>query len=160
MWQLWDHSATSIIIGLGAAGSLRLFQLYAMKTVAVLGLLQPVRLLSHSTNQRFQPYGCGILPSLFGQQVLEWKNEEVVRRWLSRVPEAPAAVFFDDRNDLSVLSRNGITESLMILPFAKQINQCLVYLDEAYTRGTDLKLSRNYWAAVTLGPNLIKYRLI
>lgn len=93
-----------------------------------------------------------------GAQVLEWKNEEVARTWLSRVPasEAQVAVFFDDRNDLLVLSRDGITEPLMISPFAKQMGQCLVYLDEAHTRGTDLKLPTNYWAAVTLGPDLTK----
>ena len=95
-----------------------------------------------------------------GAQVLEWKNEEVVREWLSRVPEAQAAVFFDDQNYLSVLSRDGITESLMISPFAKQMDQCLVYLDEAHTRGTDLKLPTNYRAAVTLGPDLTKDRLV
>ena len=95
-----------------------------------------------------------------GAQVLEWKNEEVVRRWLSRVPEVQVAVFFDDRNDLSVLSRDGIKESLMISPFAKQIDQCLLYLDEAHTRGTDLKLPTNYRAAVTLGPDLTKDRLM
>jgi hypothetical protein len=77
-----------------------------------------------------------------GAQFLEWKNEKVTWTWLSRVPasEAQAAVFFDDRNDLSVLSRDGITELLMISRFAKQMDQCLVYLDEAYTRGPDLKL--------------------
>ena len=95
-----------------------------------------------------------------GAQVLEWKNEEVVRRWLLRVPAAQAAVFFDDRNELSVLSRDGITESLMVSPFAKQMDQCLVYLDEAHTRGTDLKLPTRYRAAVTLGPGLTKDRLV
>ena len=97
-----------------------------------------------------------------GAQVLEWKNEEVARTWLSRVPasEAQAVVFFDDRNDLSVLNRDGITESLMTSPFAKQMDQCLVYLDEAHTRGTDLKLPTNYRAAVTLGPDLTKDRLV
>jgi len=97
-----------------------------------------------------------------GAQVLEWKNEEVARTWLSRVPasEAQAAVFFDDHNELSVLTRDGITESLMISPFAKQMDQCLVYLDEAHTRGTDLKLPTNYRAAVTLGPDLTKDRLV
>ncbi len=97
-----------------------------------------------------------------GAQVLEWKNEEVARSWLSRVPasESQAAIFFDDCNELSVLSRDGITESLMISPFAKQMDQCLVYLDEAHTRGTDLKLPTNYRAAVTLGPDLTKDRLV
>lgn len=95
-----------------------------------------------------------------GAQVLEWKNEEVVRKWLSRVPEAQAAVFFDDRNDLSILSRDGAKELLMMSPFAKQMDQCLVFLDEAHTRGTDLKLPTNYRAAVTLGPDLTKDRLV
>lgn len=97
-----------------------------------------------------------------GAQVLEWKNEEIARRWLLRVPEskAQAAVFFNDCNDLLVLSRDGIIESLMISPFAKQLDQCLVYLDEAHTRGTDLKLPSNYRAAVTLGPDLTKDRLV
>ncbi|KAI4225246.1 MAG: hypothetical protein L6R40_008378, partial [Gallowayella cf. fulva] len=97
-----------------------------------------------------------------GAQVLEWKNEEVARKWLWQVPllEAEAVVYFDDRNDLSVLSRDGISESLMISPFAKQMDQCLLYLDEAHTRGTDLKLPTNYRAAVTLGPDLTKDRIV
>lgn len=97
-----------------------------------------------------------------GAQVLEWKNEEIARRWLSRVPEsdAQAVVFFNDCNDLSVLSRDGTIESLINSPFAKQMDQCLVYLDEAHTRGTDLKLPSHYRAAVTLGPDLTKDRLV
>jgi Protein of unknown function (DUF3638)/Protein of unknown function (DUF3645) len=97
-----------------------------------------------------------------GAQVLEWNNTEVAQKWLWGVPasEAQAVVFFDDRNDLSVLSRDGITESLMISPFVNQMDHCLVYLDEAHTRGTDLKLPTNYRAAVTLGPDLTKDRLV
>lgn len=97
-----------------------------------------------------------------GAQVLEWRNEEVARSWLLRVPEsdAQAVVFFDHNNNLLVLSRDGITESLMISPFAQQMDQCLIYLDEAHTRGTDLKLPTDYRAAVTLGPDLTKDRLV
>lgn len=97
-----------------------------------------------------------------GAQVLEWNNEEVAHAWLLRVPasDAQAVVFFDDNNNLLVLSRDGITESLMISPFARQMDQCLVYLDEAHTRGTDLKLPTDYRAAVTLGPDLTKDRLV
>lgn len=97
-----------------------------------------------------------------GAQVLEWKNEEVAHAWLRRVPasDAQAVVFFNDNNDLLVLSRDGITEKLMISPFAKQMDQCLIYLDEAHTRGTDLKLPTDYRAAVTLGPDLTKDRLV
>ncbi|KAK2765376.1 hypothetical protein FQN54_008222 [Arachnomyces sp. PD_36] len=97
-----------------------------------------------------------------GAQVLELKNEEVANEWLKLLPpsEAQAAIFFDDHNELSVLSREGTKESLMISPFAKQMDQCLVYLDEAHTRGTDLRLPLDYRAAVTLGPNLTKDRLV
>lgn len=97
-----------------------------------------------------------------GAQVLEWNNEEIARRWLSRVPEsaAQAIVFFNDCNDLLVLSREGVMESLMTSHFAKQMDQCLVYLDEVHTRGTDLKLPSNYRAVVTLGPDLTKDRLV
>jgi hypothetical protein len=40
------------------------------------------------------------------------------------------------------------------------MDQCLVYLDEAHTRGTDLKMPENYRAIVTLGPDLTKDRLV
>ena len=97
-----------------------------------------------------------------GAQVLEWKNDEIAREWLLRVPasDAQAVVYFDNHNNLAVLNRHGNTESLMISPFAKQMDLCLIYLDEAHTRGTDLSLPSNYRAAVTLGPNLTKDRLV
>jgi hypothetical protein len=97
-----------------------------------------------------------------GAQVLELQNEEVVQEWLSQVPEsrAQAAIFFDSRNEICVLSRDGTKEPLLISPFAKQMDQCLVYLDESHTRGTDLKMPANYRAIVTLGPGLTKDRLV
>ncbi|KAI9803787.1 MAG: hypothetical protein M1825_001667 [Sarcosagium campestre] len=97
-----------------------------------------------------------------GAQVLEWKNVEVARRWLDLLPiaGAQAVIFFNDANELSVLGRDGNVEALMVSPFAEQTDQCLVYLDEAHTRGTDLKLPTNYRAAVTLGPRLVKDKLV
>ena len=97
-----------------------------------------------------------------GAQVLEWNNDQMARKWLERTPEpaAQAAVFFNEHNDLAVYGRDGTNDLLLGSPFAEQLDQCLVYLDEAHTRGTDLKLPRNYRAAVTLGPNLTKDRLV
>ena len=97
-----------------------------------------------------------------GAQVLEWTNEKVAQEWLSNLPasKAQAVIFFSDDNNLTVLDRDGNTEPLMMSPFAKQMDQCLVYLDEAHTRGTDLKLPIDYRAAVTLGPDLTKDRLV
>lgn len=95
-----------------------------------------------------------------GAQVLELQNHEVAKKWLEKVPSAAGAVFFSDNDELTVMSRDGATEPLMISAFAKQLDNCLVYLDEAHTRGTDLKLPTNSRAAVTLGPGLTKDRLM
>ncbi|ELQ39758.1 hypothetical protein OOU_Y34scaffold00486g1, partial [Pyricularia oryzae Y34] len=44
--------------------------------------------------------------------------------------------------------------------FATAFNICLVFLDKAHIRGTDFKLPDDYRAAVTLGANLTKNRLV
>ena len=99
-----------------------------------------------------------------GAQILELSNLEVAREWLKIMPdqsEAQAALFFDDDDELSVIDRQGhVVESLQTSAFAKQLDVCLVYLDEVHTRGIDLRLPDNYRAAVTLGANLTKDRLV
>lgn len=96
-----------------------------------------------------------------GAQILEMNNTQVARCWLSmRKSERTEAVVFFQDEELSVLDVSGRIESFQTSPFAKQLDRCLVYLDEAHTRGTDLKLPRNYRAAVTLGANLTKDRLV
>jgi hypothetical protein len=94
-----------------------------------------------------------------GASILEQNNQEVAEIWL-RVCHASVqgVVFFADE-ELSVMDRAGRTEPLQTSPFAQQLDVCLVYLDEAHTRGTDLKLPRNYRAAVTLGSGLVKDKL-
>jgi hypothetical protein len=69
-----------------------------------------------------------------------------------------AVVYFEDE-ELTVLDRVGRAEPLHTSPFAKQLGTCSVYLDEAHTRGTDLKLPRNYRAGETLGQALTKDKL-
>lgn len=94
-----------------------------------------------------------------GAQFLE-DNQKIATSWLARVtPEDAQAVIFFQDNDMFVVNREGSTESLQVSPFAKQMDQCLVYLDEAHTRGTDLKMPADYRAIVTLGPGLTKDRL-
>ncbi|CAO2650553.1 Nn.00g018450.m01.CDS01 [Neocucurbitaria sp. VM-36] len=96
-----------------------------------------------------------------GAQILEQDNRQVAETWLKMSDDKriQAAVFFEDE-ELSVLDRAGRTESLQISPFLKHLDLCVVFLDEAHTRGTDLKLPRNYRAAVTLGAGLTKDRLM
>jgi hypothetical protein len=95
-------------------------------------------------------------------QILEFDNLEVARNWLAMVPsaQADAVIFFSENEELSVLTRNGLIEPFVTSPYAKHIASCLVFLDEAHTRGTDLRLPDDYRAAVTLGPNLAKDRLV
>jgi len=95
-----------------------------------------------------------------GAQMLELQNEELARQWLSFTPHVSAAIFFNDSDHLTVLSQDGTTEPLISSPFSRQLDKCIVYLDDAHTRGTDLKLPRGTRAAVTLGPKVTKDRLL
>ena len=97
-----------------------------------------------------------------GAQIIELSNLQVARRWLDMVPsqEADAVIFFNDHDELSVLTRNGTVDSFLTSPFATQTDRCLVFLDQAHTRGTDLKLPDSYRAAVTLGPGVTKDTLV
>ncbi|KAL2192964.1 hypothetical protein P885DRAFT_64434 [Corynascus similis CBS 632.67] len=90
--------------------------------------------------------------------IIELSNLEVAQRWLWLVPHqhADAVIFFNDHDELSVLTRNGSVDLFLTSPFATQTERCLVFLDQAHTRGTDLRLPDSYRAAVTLGPNLVK----
>ncbi|KAL2069540.1 hypothetical protein VTL71DRAFT_14219 [Oculimacula yallundae] len=94
-----------------------------------------------------------------GAQLLD-DNKKIASEWLEKVPvgDAQAVVFFHE-NDLFVLDREGMMEPLLVSPFAKQLDQTIIYLDEAHTRGTDLKMPADYRAIVTLGPDLTKDRL-
>ncbi|OKL60912.1 hypothetical protein UA08_03562 [Talaromyces atroroseus] len=96
-----------------------------------------------------------------GAQILE-SNFKVAKEWLEMTPESRcrAIVFLDDNDEIVVLDRKGWVEPLHISPFAKQMEACYVYLDECHTRGTDLRLPKDYRAAVTLGANLTKDKLV
>jgi len=92
--------------------------------------------------------------------MLEMTNQQLVEHWLSLRRDVVAGVFFDDADNLSVLTQDGVVESLYSSPFSQLPEQCIVYLDDAHTRGTDLKLPLNFRAAVTLGPKVTKDRLV
>ncbi|PVH87759.1 hypothetical protein DL98DRAFT_544883 [Cadophora sp. DSE1049] len=94
-----------------------------------------------------------------GAQLLE-DNERIASNWLEKVsPDYTQAVVFIHDDDIYVLNREGMKEPLLISPFAKQLDQVLIYLDEAPTRGIDIKMPSDYRAIVTLGPDLTKDRL-
>ncbi|KAI6041743.1 hypothetical protein EDC04DRAFT_2980494 [Pisolithus marmoratus] len=94
-----------------------------------------------------------------GAQVLELQNKEFAALWLESKPNALAAIYFNDEDELTVLSREGVTQSFLESPYASRLDECLVYLDDAHTRGTDIKFPLDFRAAVTLGPKVTKDRL-
>ncbi|KAG8789659.1 hypothetical protein FRC12_013327 [Ceratobasidium sp. 428] len=95
-----------------------------------------------------------------GAQMLELKNDELVKHWLELRPDVAAAVYFDDKDELVILPQNGSPTPFFSSPLAQQMDKCVVYLDDGHTRGTDLKLPRETRAAVTLGPKVTKDRLL
>ena len=98
-----------------------------------------------------------------GAQILELSNEEVATMWLSMDSDhdsTQAAVFFNNDDELCVRDRSGHVELLQTSSFSRQLDLCVVYLDEVHTRGTDLVLPAAYRAAVTLGARLTKDRLV
>ena len=94
-----------------------------------------------------------------GAQMLELQNDELAQAWLDVSSDAAAAIYFNEDDELTVLARDGHTQLLLSSPFAQQLDQCVVYLDDAHTRGTDIKFPSGFRAAITLGPKVTKDRL-
>ncbi|KAH0834163.1 hypothetical protein J3R83DRAFT_11469 [Lanmaoa asiatica] len=94
-----------------------------------------------------------------GAQMLDLQNHELAEAWLDISPDASAAIYFDDDDELTVRTRDGNTQLLLSSPFTQQLDQCVVYLDDAHTRGTDIRFPSGFRAAVTLGPKVTKDRL-
>ena len=97
-----------------------------------------------------------------GAQVLELQNSEVAREWLQLEKRAPieAAIYCDAKDEFCVVTRDGRHAPLSTSVYKSQLHKCLVYLDEAHTRGTDFKFPAGTRAIVTLGPNTVKDKLV
>ena len=71
-----------------------------------------------------------------GAQILELSNLGVAREWLRIMSNTnqllQGAVFFNDNDDHSVVDRQGNVEALQTSSFAKHLDVCLVFLDEAH----------------------------
>ena len=97
-----------------------------------------------------------------GAQVLELQNSEVAREWLQLEKRAhvEAAIYCDVKDEFCVVTRDGRHALLATSVYRSQLHKCLVYLDEAHTRGTDFKFPAGTRAIVTLGPNTVKDKLV
>ncbi|EIW76857.1 hypothetical protein CONPUDRAFT_130199 [Coniophora puteana RWD-64-598 SS2] len=96
-----------------------------------------------------------------GAQMLDVKNRDLAQHWLRCESEQTtmAAIYVDDKDELTVLHRDGHDEPLSASHVNQHLGQCIVYLDDAHTRGVDIKLPEGFRAAVTLGPRVTKDRL-
>ncbi|KAB8271491.1 hypothetical protein BDV30DRAFT_228123 [Aspergillus minisclerotigenes] len=91
-----------------------------------------------------------------GAFILELSNQALARAWLQEDDQAQAAVYFRKDNQPWVEYRAGKAAPLLSTPFAENMENCVVYIDEAHTRGTDLKLPPKAQGALTLGLNQTK----
>jgi len=85
-----------------------------------------------------------------GAYVLEQDNLSLARLWLTKDYAAKAAVYFGADNRPWVYYRDNKQAPLIATPFADALDDCVVYLDEAHTRGVDLKFPRRARGALTL----------
>ncbi|RYP33766.1 hypothetical protein DL767_004633 [Monosporascus sp. MG133] len=94
-----------------------------------------------------------------GAQILEMNNSELAETWLKLDGRASVALFFDGDRPY-IVSKQGARTPLLASPYADNLSEVLVYLDEAHTRGTDLKFGPQAKAALTLGLGQTKDSLV
>ncbi|KAI5867544.1 hypothetical protein GGS23DRAFT_548787 [Durotheca rogersii] len=88
-----------------------------------------------------------------GAYILEMDNRSLAQAWLRKDGDAKAAVYFGSDNRAMVHYRNvAVKEDVPLLttPFVDDLSKCVVYLDQAHTRGVDMKFPTDAHAAVTL----------
>lgn len=97
-----------------------------------------------------------------GALMLELNNEETAREWLSLTSPKhfDAAVYFDSHDILQTIDRNGVIAAFDCSVYRDNLERCLVYLDDAHTRGTDLKFPLERVACVTLSGDIARDKTV
>lgn len=108
------------------------------------------RLSERALLQRLKDHGIRMLLDA-GAQILELDNISLAKTWLEVDNEAEAAVYFGEDERARVVYRDGKLQPLAASPYIDNLGVCVVYLDEAHTRGVDLKMPAEAVAALTLG---------
>jgi hypothetical protein len=92
-----------------------------------------------------------------GAYILEMKNIDVIKKWLEIDTQAKAGLYFGKDNRAMVLYRRRKEPiPLVATPFTENLQECVVYLNEAHTRGVNLKLPLDATRVLTLGPGQTK----
>ncbi|KAJ7521861.1 hypothetical protein O6H91_19G071900 [Diphasiastrum complanatum] len=98
-----------------------------------------------------------------GALMIELSNRDVATKWLGMLCDGStieAAIYFDGDNQIMAVDRDGRTAPLPLSPYQRQMDRCVVYLDDVHTRGTDLKIPYGSHACVTLGRGITKDCLV
>jgi hypothetical protein len=73
-----------------------------------------------------------------GALIVGVTNQDVIETWMSLDSSTVGGVFFDNGDELMVRHRDGRVERLIGSLFNQQLENCVIYIDEAHTRGTDI----------------------
>lgn len=95
-----------------------------------------------------------------GALMLELNNKEVAVEWLKLAAERRAAVYFDEHNVLQTIDRNGTIAELDYSVYRDDLSNCVAYLDDAHTRGTDMKFPPDCRACVTLSGDITRDKTV
>lgn len=97
-----------------------------------------------------------------GALMLELNNQQVAMEWLKLTREHlyDAAIYFDSKDVLQTIDRNGTIAEFDCSVYRENLNKCIVYLDDTHTRGTDLKFPSGWRAAVTLSGDITRDKTV
>lgn len=97
-----------------------------------------------------------------GALMLELNNKQVAEEWLNLTRDHlyDAAIYFDSKDILQTIDRNGTIAEFDCSVYRENLKRCLVYLDDTHTRGTDLKFPSNWKACVTLSGEITRDKTV
>lgn len=97
-----------------------------------------------------------------GALMLELNNKQAAKMWLKLTSEDTydAALYFDSRDVLQAIDRNGLVAEFDSSVYRENLNRCLVYLDDTHTRGTDFKFPLDWKACVTLSGDITRDKTV
>lgn len=136
-----------------------------------------LQILLHPVNESYcalAPNACGKdilrklvainIPALFdaGALMLEFNNEQMAREWLRLASDKnyDAAVYFDSKDVLQTVDRNGFVVEYDCSVYRDSLSRCLVYVDDGHIRGTNLKFPNKWKGVVTLSGQITRDKTV
>jgi hypothetical protein len=91
-----------------------------------------------------------------GAAILEMSNAELAKAWLEIYTDANASMYIDDTGKPLVYQRGCKPVPLLASPYADNLYNVLVFIDQAHCRGLDLQLHPQARGALTLGEHFFQ----